>query len=55
VLTKREEKQLFVFERKVFQTICGPKTEKGVYRRRYNHELDRQTWRDLLQQALARY
>jgi hypothetical protein len=23
-------------------TICGPKIENGVYRRRYNHELDRE-------------
>jgi hypothetical protein len=39
VLTKREENQLLVFERKVLQPICGPKIENGVYRRRYNHEL----------------
>jgi hypothetical protein len=42
VLTKWEEKQLLVFERKVYRTICGPKIENGVYRRRYNHELDRE-------------
>jgi hypothetical protein len=41
VLTKREENQLLVFERKVHRTICGPKIENGVYRRRYNHELDK--------------
>jgi hypothetical protein len=35
VLTKREENQLLVFERKVLRTICGPKIENGVYRRRY--------------------
>jgi hypothetical protein len=40
VLTKRKDNQLFVFERKVLRTICGPKIENGVYRRRYNHELD---------------
>jgi hypothetical protein len=39
VLTKREENSLLVFERKVLRTICGPKIENGVYRRRYNHEL----------------
>jgi hypothetical protein len=39
VLTKREENQLLVFERKVLRTICGPKIENGGYRRRYNHEL----------------
>jgi hypothetical protein len=42
VLTKREENQLLVFERKVLRTICGPKIENDVYRRRYNHELDKQ-------------
>jgi hypothetical protein len=41
VLTKREENQLVVFERKVFQTICGPKIENDVYKKRYNHELDK--------------
>jgi hypothetical protein len=41
VLTKREENQLLVFERKVLPKICGPKIENGVYRRRYNHELDK--------------
>jgi hypothetical protein len=41
VLTKREENQLLVFERKVLRTICGPKIENGVQRRRYNHELER--------------
>jgi hypothetical protein len=39
--TKKEENQLLVFERKVLRTICGPKIENGVYRRRYNHELDK--------------
>jgi hypothetical protein len=42
VLTKREENQLLVFERKVLQTICGPKIENGICRRRYNHELERE-------------
>jgi hypothetical protein len=42
VLTKREENQLLVFERKVLRTICGPKIENGFYRRRYNHELDKE-------------
>jgi hypothetical protein len=42
VLTKREENRLLVFERKVLRTICGPKIENGVYRRRYNHELDKE-------------
>jgi hypothetical protein len=42
VLTKREENQLLVFERKVLRTICGPKIENGVYSRRNNHELDKE-------------
>jgi hypothetical protein len=42
VLTKREENQLLVFERKVLRTICCPKIENGVYRKRYNHELDKE-------------
>jgi hypothetical protein len=42
VLTRREENQLLVFERKVLRTICGPKIKNCVYRRRYNHELDRE-------------
>jgi hypothetical protein len=33
---------LLVFERKVLQTICDPKIEDGVYRRRYNHKLERE-------------
>jgi hypothetical protein len=32
----------FLFEKKVFRTICRPKIENGVYRRRYNHELDKE-------------
>jgi hypothetical protein len=40
VLTKREEKQLLVFERKVLPMICGPKIKNGVYR--YNHEFDKE-------------
>jgi hypothetical protein len=40
VLTKKEENQLFVFKRKVLRTICRPKFENGVYRRKYNHELN---------------
>jgi hypothetical protein len=42
VLTKKEENQLLVFERKILRTICGPKIENGVYRWRYNHELDKE-------------
>jgi hypothetical protein len=42
VLTKREENQLLVFERKVLQTICGSIIENDVYGRRYNHKLDKE-------------
>jgi hypothetical protein len=42
VLTKRDENQLLVFERKVLRTICGLKIENGVYKRRDNHELDKE-------------
>jgi hypothetical protein len=42
VLTKKEENQLLVFEKNVLRTICGPKIENGVYKRRYNHELDKE-------------
>jgi hypothetical protein len=41
-LTKKEEKKLLVFVRKVLRTILGPKIENDVYRRRYNHELDKE-------------
>jgi hypothetical protein len=30
-----------VFERKVLRTICSPKIENGVYRKRNNQELDK--------------
>jgi hypothetical protein len=50
-LTKREENQLLVFERKVLRTICGPKIENGVYRRRYNHELVNATQTSILRYA----
>jgi hypothetical protein len=42
VLIKREKNQFLVFEKKVFRTICGPQIENGVYRRKYNHELDKE-------------
>jgi hypothetical protein len=37
VLTSTVENQLLILERKVLRTICGPKIENGVYRRRYNY------------------
>jgi hypothetical protein len=33
---------LLVFEKNVLRTICGPKIENGVYRRRDNHELHKE-------------
>jgi hypothetical protein len=39
---KREENKLLIFERKGLRTICGPKIENGVYRRKYNQELDKE-------------
>jgi hypothetical protein len=42
VLTKKEENQLLVFEKKIFRSIWGLKIENGVYRMRYNHELDKE-------------
>jgi hypothetical protein len=42
VLTSTVENQLLILERKVLRTICGPKIENGVYRRRYNYELERE-------------
>jgi hypothetical protein len=42
VLTKREENQSLVIERKVLRTICCSKIENDVYKRRYNHELDKE-------------
>jgi hypothetical protein len=42
VLTKKKKIQLLVFERKVLQTICGPKIENDVYKRRNNHGRDKE-------------
>jgi hypothetical protein len=42
VLTKRKENQLLVFERKVLRMIYGPNIVDGVYRSRFNFELDRE-------------
>jgi hypothetical protein len=39
-LTKREKNRLLVFERKVLPMIFGPKIVDGVYKSRYNLELD---------------
>jgi hypothetical protein len=42
ILTKREENQLLVFERKVLETLCGSKQENDMYRRISNFELERE-------------
>jgi hypothetical protein len=42
VLTKREENELLVFEGKVLRTIYNTKIGDGLYRSRYNFELDRE-------------
>jgi hypothetical protein len=42
VLTKRKVNQILVFERKVLRTIYEPKIVDGLYRSRYNFELDRE-------------
>jgi hypothetical protein len=38
----QKEGEPIVIERKVLRTISGLKIENGVYRRRYNHELDKE-------------
>jgi hypothetical protein len=42
VLTIKEENQLLVFDKKVLRTICGLKIENSGYKRRFNHELDKE-------------
>ena len=39
---KKDESLLLSFERKVLRTIFGAKLENGIYRRRYNFELERE-------------
>jgi hypothetical protein len=38
-LTKKEEKALLIFERKIFRRIYGPKNENGEWKSRTNREL----------------
>lgn len=38
-MTQSEESKLRVFEMKVFRTIFGAVKERGIWRRRFNHEL----------------
>ena len=39
-LTKKEEQDLLIFERKIFRRIFGPKYEKGEWKSRTNRELE---------------
>jgi len=39
-LTKKEEKVLLIFERKIFRRIYGPKYENGESKSRTNRELE---------------
>jgi len=39
-LTKKEEKALLIFERKIFGRIYGPKYENGEWKSRTNRELE---------------
>ena len=37
-LSKTNERQVSLFERKVFRCIFGAEQEKGIWRKRYNYE-----------------
>jgi hypothetical protein len=39
-MTKKEEKALLIFERKIFRRIYGPKYENGEWKSRTNRELE---------------
>jgi hypothetical protein len=39
-MTKKEEKALLIFEKKIFRRIYGPKYEDGEWKSRTNHELE---------------
>jgi hypothetical protein len=39
-MTKKEEKALLIFERKIFRRIYGPKYEDGEWKSRTNRELE---------------
>jgi len=39
-LTKKDEKALLIFERKIFRRTYGPKYENGEWKSRRNQELE---------------
>jgi hypothetical protein len=39
-MTKKEEQAVFIFERKIFRRIYGPKYEDGEWKSRTNRELE---------------
>jgi hypothetical protein len=39
-MTKKEEQDLLIFERKIFRRIYGPKYEDGEWKSRMNRELE---------------
>jgi hypothetical protein len=39
-MTKKEEKALLIFERKIFRRIHGPKYENGEWKSKTNRELE---------------
>ena len=39
-LTKKEEKALLIFRKKIFRRMCGPKYENGEWKSRTNRELE---------------
>ena len=39
-MTKKKEKALLIFERKIFKIIYGPKYENGEWKSRTNRELE---------------
>ena len=39
-MTKKEDKDLLIFERKIFRRIYGPKYEDGEWKSRTNRELE---------------
>jgi hypothetical protein len=40
MMTKKEEKALLIFERKIFRRIYGPKYENGEWKSRTNRKLE---------------